>query len=111
MNHSVLLFLCGAVLFAIGWLVVIDLRNGKKFRLDLAPNKQKSVLTPKAVWLRFSVQLILFAYLFFAAAFRYHSPVLVAVSLLALGTSIMVLTISLKKLRTANKDWNSESAS
>ena len=110
MNHSVLFFLCGAVLFAIGWLVVIDLRNGKKFRLDLAPNKQKSVLTPKAVWLRFSVQLILFAF-FFAAAFRYHSPVLVAVSLLALGTSIMVLTISLKKLRTANKDWNSESAS
>jgi hypothetical protein len=88
---------------------VIALRNGKKFRLDLAPNTQKSVLTPKAVWL--SVQLILFAYLFFSAAFRYHLPVLVAVSLLALGTGIMVLTISLKKLRTAPKDWNSESAS
>jgi len=67
-------------------------------------------LPPKAVWLRFSVQLILFAYLFFSAAFRYPSPVLVAVSLLALGTSIMVLTTS-KKLGTANKNWNSESAS
>jgi Na+/H+ antiporter NhaD/arsenite permease-like protein len=100
MKNPLLLVLnvcCGAVMLAAAWLAINDLFHGKKIRLDFPMNRQKPALSPRAIWPRLGAQAALFSYMILFVAFQVHSPVLVAVSVLALVTSTIDLAISLKR--------------
>jgi len=79
------------VLLAVGWLAIIDLRQGKKFRFDLSANKQKAVLTPKAARIAFSWRVLPTAIVLCLGIF-YHLPVLTVFALLSFGLNIAILT-------------------
>jgi Na+/H+ antiporter NhaD/arsenite permease-like protein len=113
MKNPLLLVLyvcCGAVMLAAAWLAINGLFHGKKISLDFSMNRQKPALTPRAIWLRFVPKAALFTYMLLLGALQVHSPVLVAVSVLALVSSTIVLAISLKKLQSTNSNPNSENA-
>jgi hypothetical protein len=92
MNNPLLFYLAlvgAGVVLAIGWLAIIDLRQGKTFRFDFSA-KQKAILTPKVAWLGFGWRALPTA-IVLGIGISYRLPVLTVLALLSLALNAFVL--------------------